>query len=220
MGRKVHPKGFRLGVVEDWDARWYAEGREYGDLLQEDIRIRELIRQEMGRAGISRIEIERFPRQVSVAIHTAKPGIVIGRKGANVNVLRSKLEELTAKKIRVDVQEVERPEIDAHLVAENIAQQLERRISHRRAMKQAVARAMRMGAKGIKIQVKGRLGGSEMSRVEWVSEGRVPRQTLRADIQYGQNESLTTSGRIGVKCWVYKGDILETRAAAAALEVA
>lgn len=220
MGRKVHPKGFRLGVVEDWDARWYAEGREYGDLLQEDIRIRELIRQEMARAGISRIEIERFPRQVSVTIHTAKPGIVIGRKGANVNVLRSKLEELTAKKIRVDVQEVERPEIDAHLVAESIAQQLERRISHRRAMKQAVGRAMRMGAKGVKIQVKGRLGGSEMSRVEWVSEGRVPRQTLRADIQYGQSESLTTYGRIGVKCWVYKGDILETRAATAALEVA
>lgn len=218
MGRKVHPKGFRLGVVQDWDARWYAEGEEYGDLLQEDIKIRELIRRTMGRAGISRIEIERFPRQVSVAIHTAKPGIIIGRKGANVNELRSSLEALTGKKIRVDVHEIDRPEIDAHLVAENVAQQLERRISHRRAMKQAVTRAMRVGAKGIKIQVKGRLGGSEMGRVEWVNEGRVPRQTLRADIDYAQNEALTTYGRIGVKCWIYKGEILERRAAPASAQ--
>lgn len=218
MGRKVHPKGFRLGVVEDWDARWYAEGEKYGELLQEDIRIRELIRAEMGRAGISRIQIERFPRQVSVTIHTAKPGIVIGRKGVNVNELRSKLEQLTSKKIRVDVQEVERPETDAHLIAENISSQLERRISHRRAMKQAVTRAMRMGAKGIKIQVKGRLGGLEMSRVEWVNEGQVPRQTLRAHIDYAQNEALTTFGRIGVKVWVYKGEILEQRSPQAALE--
>lgn len=211
MGRKVHPKGFRLGVVEDWDARWYAEGKDYGNLLQEDIKIRELIRFDMGRAGISRIEIERFPRQVSVIIHTAKPGIVIGRKGANVNELRSKLEALTGKKIRVDVQEVERPETNARLVAENVSGQLERRISHRRAMKQAVQRAMRMGAKGIKIQVKGRLGGSEMGRVEWVNEGQVPRQTLRADIDYAQTEARTTYGRIGVKCWVYHGEILERK---------
>ncbi len=208
MGRKVHPYGFRIGIIKEWKARWYAEGEEYAELLAEDRLIRGLIRDEMARAGISRIEIERFPKRVSITIHTAKPGIIIGRKGASVNQLRQKLEELTAKSIRVDVQEVEKPELDAYLVAESIAEQLERRISHKRAMKQAVGRAMRLGAKGVMITCGGRLAGTEMARRESVREGRVPRHTLRADIDYAQAEALTTFGRIGVKVWIYKGEIL------------
>lgn len=208
MGRKVHPYGFRLGIIKDWRARWYAEGREYTELLSEDLAIRNLIRQELGRAGISDVEIERFPKQVSVTIHTAKPGIVIGRKGAAVNQLRKRLEDLTKKKIRIDVKEIEKPEIVAALVAESIADQLEKRISHKRAMKQAVMRAMRLGAKGMRIVVAGRLAGAEMARRESVSEGRVPRHTLRADIDYAQDEALTQYGRIGVKVWIYKGEVL------------
>jgi small subunit ribosomal protein S3 len=212
LGRKVHPYGFRLGVIKSWRARWFAEGEEYAELLMEDLTIRKLIRQEMGRAGIAEIEIERFPKQVSIIIHTAKPGIIIGRKGAAVNALKKQLEDLTKKKIRIDVQEVSRPDIVAALVAENVAQQIEKRISHKRAMKQAVGRAMRMGAKGMKITAAGRLAGSEMARRESVSEGRVPRQTLRADIDYAQDEALTTYGRIGIKVWVYKGEILPSPA--------
>jgi len=208
LGRKVHPTGFRLGIIRDWDARWYAEGEEYADLLHEDMAIRRLIRREMGRAGISRIEIERFPKQVSIVIHTAKPGIIIGRRGATVKQLRRDLEELTGKRIRVDVSEIEQPDLDAYLVAENIAIQLEHRISHNRAMKRAVRQAMRLGAKGIKISCKGRLTGAEMARCEWVREGRVPLHTLRADIDYGMAEALTTYGRIGVKVWIYKGEVL------------
>jgi small subunit ribosomal protein S3 len=208
LGRKVHPTGFRLGIIKDWNARWYAEGEAYANLLHEDLAIRRLIREEMGRAGISRIEIERFPKQVSIVIHTAKPGIIIGRRGATVKQLRRDLEELTGKRIRVDVGEVEQPDLDAYLVAENIVTQLERRISHSRAMKRAVRQAMRLGAKGIKISCKGRLSGSEMARGEWVREGRVPLHTLRADVDYGQAEALTTYGRIGVKVWIYKGDVL------------
>ncbi len=208
MGRKVHPIGFRLGIIEDWRARWYAEGEEYADLLAEDRAVRQLIHDEMERASISKIEIERFPKQVSITIHTAKPGIIIGRKGASVNLLRRKLEELTNKKIRVDVQEIEKPELDAYLVAENIAAQLEKRISHKRAMRQAVARAMRLGAQGIMITCSGRLAGAEMARRESVREGRVPRHTLRARIDYAQSEALITLGRIGVKVWIYKGDVL------------
>jgi small subunit ribosomal protein S3 len=210
LGRKVHPYGFRLGIIKDWKARWYAEGEEYADLLAEDRLIRDLIRNEMERAGISSIDIERFPRRVSITIHTAKPGIIIGRKGSSVNQLRQQLEELTDKSIRVDVQEVEKPELDAYLVAESIAEQLERRISHKRAMKQAISRAMRMGAKGVMITCGGRLAGTEMARRESAREGRVPRHTLRADIDYAQAEALTTFGRIGVKVWIYKGDILPT----------
>lgn len=210
MGRKVHPYGFRLGIIKEWKARWYAEGEEYADLLAEDRLIRDLIRSEMKRAGISSIDIERFPRRVSITIHTAKPGIIIGRKGSSVNQLRQQLEELTTKSIRVDVQEVEKPELDAYLVAESIAEQLERRISHKRAMKQAISRAMRMGAKGVMITCGGRLAGTEMARRESAREGRVPRHTLRADIDYAQAEALTTFGRIGVKVWIYKGDILPT----------
>jgi small subunit ribosomal protein S3 len=212
LGRKVHPYGFRLGVIKDWRARWFAEGQEYADLLMEDLAVRKLIRDEMGRAGIADIEIERYPRQVSITIHTAKPGIVIGRKGASVNLLKKRLEEMTKKKVRIDVQEVTRPDLVASLVAENVAQQLEKRISHKRAMKQAVGRAMRMGAKGMKIVCGGRLSGAEMARREWVSEGRVPRQTLRADIDYAQDEALTTYGRIGIKVWIYKGEVLPTAA--------
>lgn len=208
MGRKIHPYGFRLGVIKDWKAKWYAEGREYTDLLHEDLTIRELVRREMGRAGISDIRIQRFSNQVSITIFTAKPGIIIGRKGANVKILRQKLEALTGKSVRIDVQEVENPEADAALIAERIVEQIERRISHRRAMKLAASRAMRQGAQGIKIEVSGRLAGAEMARKESVSEGQVPRHTLRADIDYAQAEALTTYGRIGVKVWVYKGEVL------------
>ena len=216
MGRKVHPLGFRLGIIKDWQARWFASGEEYADLLQEDLHIRELIRKEMGQAGISKIEIERFPKRVGITVWTAKPGIIIGRKGATVKTLRQDLEELSNKKVRIDVQEIERPELDAYLVAENIAAQLERRISHSRAMKRAASQAMRMGAEGVKIICSGRLAGAEMARREWVMEGRVPRNTLRADIDYGFTEALTTYGRIGIKVWIYKGEVLPEVSEAAA----
>ncbi len=208
MGRKVHPYGFRLGIIKPWRARWYAEGDEFGELLEEDLQIRDMIRDQMGHAGISEITIERFPRQVNLSILTAKPGIIIGRKGSSVNALRDRLRELTGKTARVDVLEIARPETDAAIIAQSIASQLERRISHKRAMKQAAWRAMRAGAEGIKIQVGGRLSGAEMARRDKVIMGRVPRQTLRADIDYANAESLTTYGRIGVKCWVYKGEVL------------
>lgn len=206
MGRKVHPVGFRLGITKDWRAKWFAEGQEYVNLLQEDLAVRQLIRKEMSHAGISRIDIERFPKQVSVTIHTARPGIVIGRKGTSVNLLRQQVEELTDKKARIEVVELPEPELDAYLIAENIAEQLSRRISHKRAMKQAAARAMRLGAGGIKIACGGRLAGAEMARRDWTMEGRVPLHTLRAKIDYAQAEALTTRGRIGIKVWVYKGD--------------
>ena len=208
MGRKVHPYGFRLGVIRDWKARWYAEGEEYANLLHEDRKIRQLIHDVAGRAGISRVEIERFSNQVSVAIWTARPGIVIGRKGSAVKLLRKDLEETTGKRVSVDVQEIAQPELDAKLVAENVVSQLERRISHSRAMKRVVQSAMRSGAQGIKVMCKGRLHGAEMARQAWVREGRVPLQTLRADIDYAQEEAHTTYGRIGVKVWIYKGEIL------------
>jgi small subunit ribosomal protein S3 len=206
LGRKVHPIGFRLAVNKDWRAKWFAEGEEYVDLLSEDVKLRQLILDEMAHAGISRIDIERFPKQVSVTVHTARPGIVIGRKGASVNLLRRRIEEETGKKARVEVVEVPEPELDAYLVAENIRAQLERRISHKRAIKQAATRVMRLGAGGVKIVCGGRLAGSEMARRDWTMEGRVPLHTLRADIDYAQVEALTTYGRIGVKVWVYKGD--------------
>lgn len=210
MGRKVHPYGFRLGYIKDWKARWYAEKDEYSALLAEDLKVREQIREELGHAGISLIEIERFPRarHVSVKIWTAKPGIVIGKKGANVNALRHNLEALTGKKVHIDVEEVKQPEVDAYLVAEGIAQQIERRISYKRAMKQAVQRAMRFGAQGAMVTCAGRLHGAEMARRDSLREGRVPRHTLRADIDYAQVEALTTYGRVGVKVWIYKGEVL------------
>ena len=208
MGRKVHPLAFRLGYNKDWLAHWYAEGERFTELLHEDLRIRNLIDEELQRASVTSVEIERFPKQIRISIKSAKPGVVIGRRGANVNSLRSKLEELTKKKVWVEVSEVPRPELEAALVAESVAEQLERRISHKRAMKQAVGRAMRAGAKGIRIRCSGRLSGAEMARSEWVREGRVPLQTLRADIDYAISEALTTQGRIGVKVWVYRGELL------------
>ncbi|MEM7032495.1 MAG: 30S ribosomal protein S3 [Chloroflexota bacterium] len=213
MGRKVHPVGFRLGIVKEHESRWYAEGRTYAALLDEDFHIRQMILNKNDRASISQIEIERLPvaRQVSVKIHTAKPGILIGRKGQNVNELRKELEKLTDKKIHLDILEVSNPDLNAYLIGESIAGQLERRISHKRAMKQAVRRAMRAGAKGIMITAGGRLGGSDMARRESVREGRIPRHTLRADIDYAHVEALTTFSKIGIKVWVYKGEILPDR---------
>lgn len=220
MGRKVHPYGFRLKIIRDWKARWYAEKREYPALLLEDAKIREHVLKLVGSAGISRVEIERSPNQVSVVIWTARPGIIIGRKGTAVKVLRTELEALTGKRVSVDVQEVEQPELDAKLVAENVAAQLERRISHGRAMKRAVQAAMRAGAQGIKVMCKGRLHGAEMARMQWVRDGRVPLQTLRADIDFAKEEAHTTYGRIGIKVWVYKGEVLPEKASVAQQEEA
>jgi small subunit ribosomal protein S3 len=208
VGRKVHPVGFRLGYNKTWSARWYAEGRRYSDLLHEDLAIRRMIHNTLGQAAISSVEIERFPKQLRITIHSGKPGVVIGRKGANVNLLRAELETLSKKKAWVEVAEVAKPEMDAVLIAESIAEQLGKRVSHKRAMKQAVTRAMRAGAKGIKIRCSGRLSGSEMARRELVRDGRVPLHTLRADIDYACREALTVMGRIGVKVWVYRGELL------------
>lgn len=221
MGRKVHPYGFRLKVIRDWRSRWFAEGREYSTLLEEDRKIRDFIFKEMrsrsrdGQSGVSHVDIERFPpNQVSVIIWTARPGIVIGRKGENVKVLRQRIEELSGgKRVHVDVQEIEQPDLDARLVAENIVAQLEKRIYHSRAMKRAVRQALHAGAEGVRVMCSGRLAGAEMARVEWMREGRVPLQTLRADIDYAQEEALTTYGRIGVKVWIYKGEILPKKSA-------
>ena len=211
MGRKVHPVGFRLKVIRDWNARWYAEGGRYRDLLQEDMAIRRMIKQDLNGAGVAKVEIERFPNQVQVTIHTARPGIVIGRKGAAVKDLRQKLKDLTGKTARVEVEEITQPDANAQLIAENIAGQLERRISHSRAMKRAVLQAMRAGVKGVRIEASGRLSGSEMARKEKLWEGRVPRNMIRADLDYGFAEALTTYGRIGIKAWVYNGEILPQR---------
>lgn len=208
MGRKVHPTGFRLKINKTWDGRWFAEGEEYVDQLHQDIAIRNLIRENSPRAGISRIEIERFPGKVKIYVHTAKPGVLIGRKGENVKVLRKELESLVSTKIDLEIKEIKQPDLDAYLVALNVAGQLERRISYRRAMKRAIQQAMRQGAEGIKIEVSGRLGGSDMARRVWLREGRVPRQTLRADIDYAIAEAMTTYSVIGVKVWIYKGEIL------------
>lgn len=208
MGRKVHAKGFRLKVIRDWDARWYAEGDRYVELLMEDRKIREYIKKETARAGVSSIEIERHPNLVIININTVRPGLIIGRKGESVKVLRQTLQDMTGKKVKVEVNEIEKPDLDSTLVAENVASQLIRRIGHSRAMKRAIMQAMRQGAGGIRIECSGRLGGSDMARREWMFEGRVPRNTLRADIDYGFAEALTTFGQIGVKVWIYKGDIL------------
>ncbi|MEJ2751220.1 MAG: 30S ribosomal protein S3 [Chloroflexota bacterium] len=214
MGRKVHPVGFRLKSYRDWNARWYAEGDRYRELLQEDFAIRDRIKKEMPSAGIAHVEIERFPNQIQISIHTAKPGIVIGRKGASVKQLRTVLREMTGKVVKVEVEEIAQPDADAQLIAENIAGQLERRISHSRAMKRAVMQAMRAGAEGIRIETSGRLSGAEMARKEKISDGRVPRNTIRADMDYGFAEALTTFGRIGVKVWIFRGEILPQKAEA------
>jgi len=211
VGRKVHPVGFRLKSIRDWNARWFAEGARYRELLHEDMAIRRMVKEDLGAAGVANVEIERFPNQVQVTIHTARPGIVIGRKGAAVKDLRQKLKDLTGKTARVEVEEITQPDANAQLIAENITGQLERRISHSRAMKRAVLQAMRAGVKGIRIEASGRLSGSEMARNEKLWEGRVPRNMIRADMDYGFSEALTTYGRIGVKVWVYKGEILPQR---------
>jgi small subunit ribosomal protein S3 len=208
MGRKVHPIGFRLGINQPWEGRWFAEGADYRNQLHQDIIIRQMVTKEAEKAGISTIEIERYPGKVKVAIHTAKPGILIGRKGDSVKKIRTDLEALTGKKIDLEIKEIKAPDCDALLVAKNIAGQIERRVSYRRAMKRALQQAMRQGAEGIKVSVSGRLSGAEMARIVWLREGRVPLQTLRANIDFARAEALTTYGRIGVKVWIYKGEVL------------
>lgn len=208
MGQKVHPHGFRVGVIKDWDARWIAKKRNFADYIVEDDQIRKFLKQKLFAAGISKIEIERAANKISVSIYTGKPGIVIGKGGTGVDVLKQDLLKLTGKNIVVNIIEVKRPDLDAQLVAENVASQLEKRISFRRAMKQSIGRSMKGGAKGIKIKCSGRLGGAEIARSEQYHEGSIPLQTLRADIDYGFAEAHTTYGRIGVKAWLYKGEIL------------
>ena len=207
MGRKVHPIGFRLAVNHGWQGRWFAEGALYRDQLKQDFAIRKLVQSISPKAGVSRVEIERYPGKIKVTVNTAKPGILIGRKGEGVKKVREGLQELVGKKVDLDIKEMSAPDTDAYLVARNIAEQMERRIAYRRAMKKAIQSAMRQGAQGIKIEVAGRLAGAEMARTVWLREGRVPLQTLRADIEFSRAEALTTYGRIGVKVWVYKGDM-------------
>jgi len=208
LGQKVHPIGFRLGITKTWVSRWYAE-KEYPKFIVEDYNIRSFIKNKLYHAGISKIEIERAVNRVHIKIHTARPGVVIGKKGAEIEKIKSDLERKLKRETMIDVLEVRHPEIDAQLVAENIALQLERRVAFRRAMKRAVTTALRFGAKGIKVECSGRLGGAEMARTEWYREGRVPLHTLRADIDYGLAEAKTTYGIIGVKVWIFKGGILE-----------
>jgi small subunit ribosomal protein S3 len=207
MGQKVHPIGFRLGIVKDWVSKWYAD-RDYPDMVQEDLRLRRAIDSHLADAGVPLVEIERSSNQLTITVHTSKPGVVIGKGGQRVDELRAQLEDLTGKRVRLNIQEIRQPELNAYLVAKSIAEQLERRVSHKRAMKQALSRTMQRGAKGIKILCSGRLGGAEMARRDYERAGQVPLHTLRADIDYGQAEALTTFGRIGVKVWIYKGDIL------------
>ena len=211
MGQKVNPHGLRVGIIKDWDSTWYADDEKFSDYLVEDYEIRKYVKEKLYIAGISRIEIERFANRIKLSIHTAKPGMVIGKGGSGVEALRKDLEKITGKKVIVNVEEVKVPELDAQLVAENIAGQLERRVSFRRAMKQAIQRTRRAGAPGIKTSVSGRLGGADMARTEGYSEGTIPLQTLRADIDYGFAEANTTYGKLGVKVWLYKGEILPTK---------
>lgn len=210
MGQKVHPIGFRLGYIKSWNSKWYAE-RGYASLLHEDLKIRKLVKSKLAHAGVSRIGIERSTQTAKINIHTAKPGIIIGRKGSEVEKLKKDLEGLTSKQVSVNILEIKKPEVDSQLVAENIAVQLVKRIAFRRAMKKSVAAAMRFGAQGIKIQCSGRLAGSEIARSEWYREGQVPLHTLRADIDYGFAEAKTTYGQIGIKVWIYKGEVLSDR---------
>jgi small subunit ribosomal protein S3 len=210
MGRKVHPIGFRLGIIKDWQSRWYAD-RNYTDMVQEDARIRKMVGQRLSSAGVARTEIQRSANQIEVTLHTAKPGVVIGKGGQAVDVLRKDFETMTGKKVKLNIEEIKQPELDAYLVADSISEQITRRVSYKRAMKQSVMRAMRSGAKGVKIRVSGRLGGAEMARTAWEREGRVPLHTIRADIDYGQVHAHTTYGRIGVKVWIYRGDVIERK---------
>ena len=207
MGQKVHPKGFRLGVIEQWDSKWFAR-REYAQLLHEDLRLRKFLKQRLYHAGISKVEIERAANKAKINIYTARPGIVIGKKGAEIEKLKSEIARRAKRESFINIHEVRRPDVDAQLVAENVALQLERRVAFRRAMKEAVGRAMRMGALGVKVRCSGRLGGAEIARTEWYREGRVPLHTLRADISYGLAEAKTTYGVIGIKSWIFRGEVL------------
>jgi small subunit ribosomal protein S3 len=209
MGQKVNPIGMRLQVNRTWDSRWYADTKDFGDLLLEDVKIREFINEECKQAGVARVIIERPHKKCRVTIHTARPGVIIGKKGADIEVLRQKLAKMTDSELHLNIVEVRKPELDAQLVGESIAQQLERRVSFRRAMKRAVQNAMRMGALGIRVNVAGRLGGAEIARTEWYREGRVPLHTLRADIDYALSEAMTPYGIIGIKVWIFKGEIME-----------
>lgn len=206
MGQKVHPKGFRIGVIRGWDSNWYAD-RNYTDQLHEDYQLRKNVKERFYQAGVSKVEIERTGNRVRITIHTAKPGIVIGRQGSEVEKLKNELTKMTGKNININIQEIKKPELDAQIVAENVAQQLEKRISFRRAMKQSVGRTLKAGGLGMKIAISGRLGGAEIARTEWHAEGKVPLHTLRADIDYGFAEADTTYGKIGVKIWINKGEI-------------
>ena len=210
MGQKVNPHGIRVGVIKDWDSKWYAEA-DFADNLVEDHKIRKFLKKKLYNSGVSKIEIERASDRVKVIIYTAKPGVVIGKGGAEIEKLKAEVQKLTEKKLFVDIKEVKRPERDAQLVAENIAQQLENRVSFRRAMKSTMGRSMKAGVKGIKTSCSGRLGGADMARTEFYSEGTIPLQTLRADIDYGFAEANTTYGKVGVKVWIYKGEILPTK---------
>ena len=211
MGQKVNPHGLRVGVIKDWDSKWYAED-DFADYLVEDYNIRKFLKDKLYSAGIAKIEIERAADRVKIIVHTAKPGVVIGKGGAEIEKLKAELVKFTDKKVLVDIKEVKKPDVDAQLVAENIATQLENRVSFRRAMKSTMSRAMRAGAKGIKTSVSGRLGGADMARTEFYSEGTIPLQTLRADIDYGFAEADTTYGKLGVKVWIYQGEVLPTKA--------
>ena len=213
MGQKVNPKGLRIGIIRTWDGRWYAD-KNSAELLLEDLKIRRFLMEKLQQAGVPRVEIERAANRVKVSIHAAKPGIVIGRGGQEVENLRKTLEKMTGKQVAVNIIEIKKPELDAKLVAENVAQQLEKRVSFRRAMKQTVGRTMRAGAQGIKISCSGRLGGAEIARTEWYNEGKVPLHTLRADIDYGFAEANTTYGKIGVKVWIYRGEVLPAKKSA------
>ncbi|MDD2737879.1 30S ribosomal protein S3 [Methylomonas lenta] len=217
MGQKVHPTGIRLGIVKDWTSRWYANSQNYPVLLLQDLKVREYIRKKLAHASVSRIQINRPANNANITVHTARPGIVIGKKGEDIDVLRQKISAIMGVPVQVNVEEIRKPELDAYLVAESIAQQLEKRIMYRRAMKRAVTNTMRLGAEGIKITVGGRLNGAEIARTEWYREGRVPLHTLRADIDYGTAEAKTTYGIIGIKVWIFKGEVFDVDAHTASL---
>jgi len=219
VGQKVNPVGFRVGVIRTWDSRWYAKGKLYADNLHEDFKLRKYLHEKLKHAGVARIEMERSAKKIKIIISTARPGVVIGKKGAGIDALKADVQKLTPNEVFVNIQEVRKPDIDATLVAESIALQLEKRISWRRALKKAMAAAIRGGVRGVKVQVAGRLDGAEIARTEWYTEKSVPLHTLRADIDYGTAESLTSYGIIGVKCWIYKGDVLSAREAEEATRV-
>jgi len=212
MGQKVHPTGIRLGIVKDWTSKWYADTGNYADFLNVDLKVREFLRKKLANASVSRIQIERPAKNARITIHTARPGIVIGKKGEDIETLRGQVSAMMGVPVHINIEEVRKPELDAYLVAESVAQQLERRIMFRRAMKRAVTNTMRLGAQGIRINVAGRLNGAEIARTEWYREGRVPLHTLRADIDYGFAEASTTYGIIGIKVWIFKGEVFDLHA--------